>query len=204
MALLQKQHRGDPGKYAPFAQKAAHRAEACGEWDRARVLGARWHEIAKNQEQRNAALVAAAETYIHDAESRIRATGGNYLAAAGLYGHGIEALRRVGGMQARVAQLHGTLLLYQEKGVAEMSNFAASTPLENAEEYLECARVHVCEKPSSECPARARHRGCPTAGSHGRAACVGGFEECPTSGYLRANTGRRTRSYAEARPIIFL
>jgi hypothetical protein len=137
-------------KYAVLAEKAARRAEEAHNWDLARTYWerkARWHEIAKDEEQRRAATIAAAETYIRDADERIAASGANHLTAAVLYQDGIEALRRVGGMQERVTQLHKALLAYQEKGVSEMGRFSAVVTIDNIEDYMERARAQVRGRP---------------------------------------------------------
>jgi len=153
MELLQERQQGDPAKYAALAEKAARRAErehvryrAREYWERK----ARWHELAEDDEQRRAALIAAAETYISEGEDRIGAPRGGYLAATTFYQQGIEALRRIGGMQERAKDLQKILLAYQQKSVSEMGHINVEGSVENFDEYIARARAHVRERPLSD------------------------------------------------------
>jgi hypothetical protein len=143
MELLQERGVGDPEKYGVIAEKVARRGEGNGHWDRARQYwerAARWYQMAEDEERRRAAQIAAAETYIRDGEARISPEGTGYLVAGLLYQQGIEALRRVGGMQQRVLELHATLLNYQEKSMSEMGRFSETITIDNIDEYVEHAQ----------------------------------------------------------------
>jgi Domain of unknown function (DUF4209) len=143
MGLLQERGDGDPEKYGVLAEKAARRGEESDHWDRARQYwerAARWYQMAEDEERRRAAQIAAAETYIRDGEARISPEGTGYLVAGLLYQQGIEALRRVGGMQQRVSELHVTLLSYQEKSISEMGRFSEPITIDNIDEYVEHAQ----------------------------------------------------------------
>jgi len=134
---------GDPEKYGVIAEKAARRGEESGHWDRARQYwerAARWYQMAEDEERRRAAQIAAAETYVRDGQARISPEGAGYLVAGLLYQQGIEALRRVGGMQQRVSELHATLLGYQEKSISEMGRFSEPITIDNIDEYVEHAQ----------------------------------------------------------------
>jgi len=149
MRLLQEQRQCDPVKYAALAEKAARRAEAEHAWDRARVyweVTIRWHELAKDQEQRRAAQIAAAATHVQEAEERTTGQRPSLMVAAAFLQRAIEAYRRIGGMQQHTEELHKRLLDYQQRGTAEMAVFSASAPIENVEGYFERARQRVRNK----------------------------------------------------------
>ncbi len=127
MDLLLEHREGDPARYAPLAEGMAGRATAAGKWHYARAfrdLAARWHRRAGNAEAERAALLAAAETYVGEAEAALAGTPPGHLAAAQHLSSAIEALRRVGGAAERVAGLHRRLLELQEAAIVEMRTVA--------------------------------------------------------------------------------
>jgi hypothetical protein len=150
MELLQAERRGDSGKYSFLADKAARRAEAEHDWWRAREYWerkARWHEMEGDDSARKVALIAAAETYVGNANDRLAGDHPDYLVASTFYVDAITTFRRIGGMQERCEQLQRELLVLQEKSVPTMGRFSASVEIPNAEELVEQARSQVRDKP---------------------------------------------------------
>lgn len=145
MELLLEFNQGEPVFYAAIAEKAARRAEGDGAWHRARTYWeamAKWHEKANAKEDAIVARVCVAETYVSEAVSATSS-----LAAATHMQHAIEAYRRLGGQQARVAALHNQLLEYQQKSAAEMTAFSTQY---NASEAMKHAIEAVSGKPLHE------------------------------------------------------
>jgi hypothetical protein len=101
MEILQSVKKGDPVRYAALATKAARRAEAAGGNALFRAnqywyCAAEWHGIAKNAEAREAALIAAAETHVMQAEeaaTKPRESAPN-LIAAGHLERAVHALQK--------------------------------------------------------------------------------------------------------------
>lgn len=123
MELLQEYRQSEPSKYAALAEKAATRAEAAGDWRRARAywkIKARWHGQGQNTDDEQAALVCLAETYVKESEAALSQPSIGYTIAFFHLQQGIEAFRRVGKMKERVEELHKILLEYQQKSPAEM------------------------------------------------------------------------------------
>lgn len=145
MELLIEFDQGDPVRYAALSEKAARLAEGKSEWHRARSY---WETKAKwcaksdcNEENRNA-LIKAAETYVSEANSASSA-----LAAATHMQRGIEAFRRIGESQERVAELYQELLEYQRRIPEEMT--PVSTQFD-ASEAIKQARNAVSGKSLAE------------------------------------------------------
>jgi len=121
MGLLLEFRRGDSAKYSALSEKLAKRAESDGDWFRARTYWetkARWHALAKDDDNEKAARIQAAETYVNAA--KVEANGetlNRYVAAAGHMGRAIESYRRIGGASERIEELHHTLLEYQERPI---------------------------------------------------------------------------------------
>ncbi len=127
MELLQEFKEGEPSKYAPMAEKAARRSEAESNWDKARnywELAIGWHRKNKNPEQERLASLSSAETYVKEAEDKIKQTPPSYLAASRFLIQAIEALTNIGGHQIRIEEIHQTLLDYQQKSILEMQRFS--------------------------------------------------------------------------------
>jgi hypothetical protein len=127
MELLQQVKQGEPAKYAALAAKAAARAESNSEFRRARhywECAAEWHSIAKDTAQKDAALVAAAETYVKEAEEAAKGPPERSpnIHASGSLQRAIQALRRVGSPPAveRANALYLRLVDHQKKSVAEL------------------------------------------------------------------------------------
>lgn len=150
MEILLEHRRGDASKYSRLSDKLAVRAEAEGDWRRARTywnIKARWHASDKDADNERAALIRAAETYVEDAQAALKRESGGYLAASAHLQSAITALGRISGTQERVEDLHRTLLDYQEKSLAEMQSFSADVDLtEQVERSLERVRGKTLEE----------------------------------------------------------
>lgn len=129
MQLLQEFKEGEPSKYAPIAEKAARRSEAESNWHKARYyweVAIVWHRKNKNPEQERLASLSYAETYVKEAEDKIKQTPPSYLAASRSLLQAIEALTNIGGNQIRIEEVHQTLLDYQQKSTLEMQRFSVT------------------------------------------------------------------------------
>lgn len=134
MSFLLEQRKGDCKKYSMLSEKLAKRAESNGDWYRARTYWetkAQWHSIEKDDTNKRAALIQAAETYVKDAEAAIKRAKPSYMIAAGHLQHVIEAYRRIGGEKERIEELHSTLLKYQKKSIDEVKAVSTEINLTN-------------------------------------------------------------------------
>jgi hypothetical protein len=145
MGLLLEFQRGDSAKYSALSEKLAKRAESDGDWHRARrywETKARWHALAKDDDNKRAARIQAAETYVNAA--KVEADGEaltRYVAAAGHMGRAIESYRRIIGganecmkecMNERIEELHHTLLEYQERPINHPKFISTESDLNEA------------------------------------------------------------------------
>jgi hypothetical protein len=133
-----------------LAEKAASRAEAERDWHRARTywkLTARWRGLEKETELERAALIREGETYVKEAEEAVDPTPPGYLEASIHLPKAIEALRRIGGSQERVDELHRRLLDYQGQSLTEMKSASAEF---DASEHIENVRAHIRGKTLEE------------------------------------------------------
>lgn len=127
MKLLQDFKEGEPSKYAPIAEKAARRSEAESNWHKARYyweVAIVWHRKNKNPEQERLASLSYAETYVKEAEDKIKQTPPSYLDASRFLIQAIQALTNIGGNQRRIEEIHQTLLDYKQKSTLEMQRFS--------------------------------------------------------------------------------
>ena len=151
MELLLTQKRGEPEiyaeKYAQYAEKAAKRAEAEGNGYKARTyweIWGKWLALTNDTTRKHASAEAITETFLKDAEAAAKESPPRYMAAAMHVQSAIEALRKVPGMQARIKELHLTLLSYQEKMGTQMGRI--EVPFD-VTEMQEKARAQVTGKP---------------------------------------------------------
>jgi hypothetical protein len=143
MRLLQEYGRGVAPKYADISERRAEQAETVSEWARAREyweIKARWSQIQNDDEGKRDALVKAAETHVQEAEQALIQAPPSYIAASSHLTRAIEGLRRVGGMQERVEELHRTLLGHQRQTREEMGVISSSVDFT---EFAERARENV-------------------------------------------------------------
>lgn len=121
---------GDP---IVFAQKAMKFAEkAFGEKDSHNERIYRLHEAqfwkrSKEVQKEDAARLAAAHTYIAEAEACLQRKPASYLAASGFLAQGIEALRQARADPASVAELRQRLIRYQRESRKEFQTIRTPT-----------------------------------------------------------------------------
>ena len=130
MSFLLEQRKGDCEKYSMLSEKLAKRAESDCDWRRARTYWetkAQWHSIDKDEPNKRAALIQAAETYVEDAGAVVNRGKPSYMISASHLQHAIELYRRIGGENERIVELRRTLLEYQEKSINEFK--AVSTEI---------------------------------------------------------------------------
>jgi hypothetical protein len=134
MGFLLEQRKGDGKKYSLLSEKLAKRAESNGDWYRARTYWetkAQWYSIEKDETNKRAALIQAAETYVKDAEAAIKREKPSHMIASAHLQHAIEAYRRIGGEKERLEELHRILLEYQEKSTNELEIVSTEINLTN-------------------------------------------------------------------------
>jgi hypothetical protein len=138
MELLQSVRKGDPRRYAELAEKTAKLAEAEGGDGLRRAsyywhCAADWHGIAKDASKREAALIAAAETLVKQADDVVAKPRGNSpnLTAAGQLERAVHALRKIGTPAAlsRADALYIRMVDFQRKSVSELTRMEYSVDL---------------------------------------------------------------------------
>jgi hypothetical protein len=123
MELLQDCGRGDPARYATFAEAAALRAMAEPNFIKARAywkVKARWHGIAKEFDQEAASRRSYAQTYVVEADRELAKTEPSFIRAATHLRAAIESYRRIPGGKADADRLRERLDEYQGRGMAEL------------------------------------------------------------------------------------
>jgi Domain of unknown function (DUF4209) len=132
MELLQQHRRGEYSRYAALAGKLAERAEGEEMFEKARhcwVLKQCWHGLDDDPKEARDAALAAAETYVKDARSRI---GHGYISrygvASGLLMQAIEAYRQIPETRGILEQIRKELLGYQELSVDELQPLETEPP----------------------------------------------------------------------------
>lgn len=120
MELLQEHGQGDGSKYAALAGRAAGRAVAEKQWERARRylhIKSEWHLFAKQPDEARAARVAWIETYVQEADEIVNTPG-----RAAPYNHASHKLERAikgyqdlggPGAKERRTEIYRLLLEYQ-------------------------------------------------------------------------------------------
>jgi len=144
LRLIQRYRCGDPAEFAVIAERIATASDAASEPYRARayweVAADLWHDARETNNEEKARL-AAAETYIAEAESQMTGQMPSALAAAGFLANGIEALRRAGEAKERIESLRKRLSEIQQASLGEMKTFSTdkldiSAPIESAREHV--------------------------------------------------------------------
>lgn len=142
MELLQQQRQGDALNYAALAETTAQRAESESNWLSAARLWrvkARWHALAGDTDAERATQIAAAEVHLQHTDQVLAENPPNYSVAQFNLQQAIEAFRRIGGMQERVAELHKRLLEYQEKSLEHFGRFSVDIDLRKSIEQTRSA-----------------------------------------------------------------
>lgn len=144
LRLIQRYRCGDPAEFAAIAESIATASDAANEPYRARdyweTAADLWHD-ATNADGEKRARLAAAETYVVEAENRMTGPMASALAAAGFLSDGIEALRRAGEAKERIETLRKRLSEIQKASLDEMKTFSTekldiSAPIESAKEHV--------------------------------------------------------------------
>lgn len=135
MGLMQKYRykTSQPSVFASLAEKGAVTAANGAKWYIAREyweVKARWH--AETETKYRQAKIEASETYVKEAEMAANDTPSRYLAASAFIEDAIEAMRKIGGMQERVAQLQLLLIEYGQKSLDEMGEISIPIDLTRA------------------------------------------------------------------------
>jgi hypothetical protein len=122
MELLQEHRQGNAQKYASLAGKAAARAIAEKQWERARrylSVKAEWHFLAGQPEKGRVARVEWIETYVQEAEEIINTPrrAAPYNHASHKIERAMKAYQDLGGSDAkeRRSELYRLLIEYQQK-----------------------------------------------------------------------------------------
>lgn len=123
---------GDSSKYIPLCKNIALRTAASKNpffarsyWETER----RWHLKAKDEEAAKSAQIRAAETYVDEAELALQRPTPSYSVAAGFLAQAVEALRRAGGDEKRIHELHQRLLGYQKQSLSELKLMSHGTDI---------------------------------------------------------------------------
>jgi len=132
MRLLTEFQAGGPAAQAALTKQAAQEVAAANDFEAARslwILTADWFRQAKDDAERKAALVAAAETYVSQAQRFERGNPPNYSLICHFLSMAIDAYKKMGGQKARVAELHQRLQTFQPHTIEEMK-VTASEPMQ--------------------------------------------------------------------------
>ncbi len=151
MKLLLRHQHGETAKYTALTEQAARLAEANAEWQWARKfwdIKAIWHCQEKDKSQQIAAMMAAAETYVREAEAALERTPPSYMAAAHFLQNAVAAFRNVPGTKeetavakARAKEVQKLLLRYQAEIPNEM--IPISSPSVDVADLVEMATNNV-------------------------------------------------------------
>ncbi|KAB2902378.1 MAG: DUF4209 domain-containing protein [Anaerolineae bacterium] len=126
---LIKNDRDNIQHYIALCEHAGEAAEQTEDWFQAIrywETKAEAHQVAQEEENRRMALLRVVEAYVQEAEKAANDTPSRNLAACKSIEEAIELLRRIGGRQDRVEQLHQLLLQYGENSLQEMKEVSVS------------------------------------------------------------------------------
>jgi hypothetical protein len=136
LLVLSAQHRfGDPLELYRTASVIAESAEATGDWFRAErywLVAEDLAIVAQHDGKRRDALRRVAETYVGRAQAVSDQPHIGKATAAAHLQHAVEALRRAGGMQERVDEIHRQMLEYQQDISASFVPLSHSIPIGDA------------------------------------------------------------------------
>ena len=125
MQLLLQVGEGDGIKYAAVAERAAKNAETAGDHHRGRrylQLQVRWLLKSGNPTAAEAVKVAAAETYVSEANLAESSNPPNYMRAEHYLEQAIQAYRLIGHQDSKIEELHKRLLADQKLGVRQLKS----------------------------------------------------------------------------------
>ncbi len=125
--LIAEHDQFDLVKYGQMSEIMAARASDERNFE---VAGAYWdlatlcYRRAGDSEKEQKAKIAHAETFVSMAKLYASSANPNYAAACFQLQQGIEAYRRIGGMQERTQELHTLLLNYQKEDLKNLKEFS--------------------------------------------------------------------------------
>jgi hypothetical protein len=123
MRLLMEFRTSDPASQAARTKAAAEQSVTANDFDGARALWtltADWLRQAKDEPNRKAALVAAAETHVAQADLFEGGTPPNYALICHHLNMAIDAYKRIGGHKPRIEKLHQRLQTAQPHTMGDM------------------------------------------------------------------------------------
>lgn len=148
MEILLDHKKGDPRKYASFSEATAEEAQDAGSWRRARHywrLAVRWHALAAQKDAKHNAELAAAETYVSEADANPSA-----LVNMVLLNKAAEAFGRIPDSRDRLDQLKTLVMASQRAAGAEMKQVSVTVKSPDLAKHMEETRQLVREKPLDE------------------------------------------------------
>lgn len=128
--------KGRTRRYAETASEEGDHYKARSYWD----VEVRWCRRAKDADGEKAAMLAAAETHVAEAEAHLTKPTPSYFAAGHCLARGVEALRQAGGDKSRISELKDRLLDYQQRSMGEMKKMEYKIDIADA---VSSAREHV-------------------------------------------------------------
>ena len=134
---------GDAAEFAFIAGAFAKKRSIVGDSYQAREywqIEADFQKAARNPEAEKLARLAAAETYVAEADSRMRGNAPSAMVAATFLSQGIEALRRADAPRDQIEELRARLRGIQEESVREMKTYSREVDLTDE---VESARKFV-------------------------------------------------------------
>ena len=135
LSLIRDFRIGDPAKIADVAKSHAQKAASANDHRRERyylLLESDFHHLANEPTKAAAVKLAAAETYIAEAEEDTKRTPPSYFAASDSLAKGIEALRQAHAEPERIQELRQRLQRYQKQSMREMKTFSIPMDLSEA------------------------------------------------------------------------
>lgn len=135
LSLIRDLRIGDPKILADAAKSHAQKALLTHDHRRERVyllLESDFHHFANEPSKATAAKLAAAETYIAEAEEHTKTSPPSYFAASDSLAKGIEALRQARAAPEKIQELRQRLRQYEKQSMGEMKSFSIPVDLSEA------------------------------------------------------------------------
>lgn len=146
LELLAEFRFGDSSAFAEIAGQVAEKSRTDGDFRRARSyydVQAKQLKLAKNADQAEAARVAAARTFVEEAESREKVS--EYMAAHAFWGDAIIAFRDRPSLRSEIPELQRRYSAAGEKLRGEMREVSSDTI--DISEFVEASRATVRSLP---------------------------------------------------------
>ncbi|MBI5928518.1 MAG: DUF4209 domain-containing protein [Chloroflexi bacterium] len=138
------------GGFAALAEIGATEGERQKNWRIAQQYWrnkAKWHQLEDNGEKARLALVAAAEVDVYQAKQAADEIPPRFLASTAFIEDAITALRRIGGQQERIDELHNLLIQYGQESLKQMGEISFSMDVKS---YVDKARNAVTRRTVEE------------------------------------------------------